>query len=133
MNDKDLNIALGKLFNGIELKAEKVELAVADELEAVLKAAQNNKKFSKSKVDEAATINKAAYRILQEQAKLDDTADKINKNAENLWKEFSKAARDLGINPRETPSFKVYNEILENLLTRSDEKSVSSVLTMRLK
>ena len=133
MNNKELNIALGKLFNGIELDTHKVELASLDELEAVLQAAKNNKKFSKQKVDEASTINKAGFNILKEQIKLDETADKINKNADNLWKEYSKSANDLGINPRETRAFKIYNEILENLLTRSDERSVSSVLTMRLK
>ncbi len=133
MNEKELNIALGKLFNGIELDTQKVELGLADELQAVLKAAKNNKKFSNKKEDEAATINKAAFNILKEQIKLDETADKINKNADNLYKEFAKSAKDLGVNPKETQAYKTYNEILENLLTRSDEKSVQSILTMRLK
>ena len=65
MNEKELNIALGKLFNGIELDTHKVELASLDELEAVLQAAKNNKKFSKQKVDEAATINKAVLIYLK--------------------------------------------------------------------
>ena len=62
----------------ITLKAEKIELASLDELEAVLQAAKNNKKFSKQKVDEAATINKAGFNILKEQMKLDETASSIS-------------------------------------------------------
>jgi|TARA_R110000765_G_scaffold144801_5_gene246882 hypothetical protein len=36
MNDKDLNIALGKLFNGIELDTHKVELALIDDVNSAL-------------------------------------------------------------------------------------------------
>tara|TARA_R110002050_G_scaffold190472_4_gene325149 strand:+ start:438 stop:815 length:378 start_codon:yes stop_codon:yes gene_type:complete len=32
MNDKELNIALGKLFNGIELDTQKVELGLVDDV-----------------------------------------------------------------------------------------------------
>ena len=131
----DLNFKnkAAKELDRITLKAEKVELGSVDELEAVLQAAKNNNKFSKQKVDEAATINKAGYNILKEQIKLDELAGKIEKNAENLYKEYSNKANDLGINPRETKAFKIYNDILAELLNRSDENSVKSVLTMRLK
>ena len=32
MNNKELNIALGKLFNGIELDTHKVELSIANDV-----------------------------------------------------------------------------------------------------
>ena len=32
MNDKEINIALGKLFNGLELKGERVELGLHDDM-----------------------------------------------------------------------------------------------------
>lgn len=41
MNDKEINIALGKLFNGLELKGERVELGLVDEIKKVDATAQN--------------------------------------------------------------------------------------------
>ena len=116
-----------------KLKAERIELNIVEDFKGILKASNNNYKFSEKNIDEAAAINKASFAILKQQIKLDETADKINKNADNLWKEFVKAAKELGVNPKETPTFKVYNEILSDLLSRPNEKSASSVLTMRLK
>ena len=41
-------------------------------------------------------------------------------------------AAELGINPKDAPAYKTYNEILSDLLSRSNEKSVLDVLKMRL-
>jgi len=126
--------ALNKLIreNKTELKAEKIELGIAEDFKGILKASNNNFKNSEKMVSEASTINDIAFKILMKQVKLDETADEINKNADNLWKEFSRMAKELGINPKDAPAYKTYNEILSDLLSRSNEKSVLDVLKMRL-
>jgi len=126
--------ALNKLVkeNKTELKAEKIELGIAEDFKGILKASNNNFKNSEKMVSEASTINDIAFKILMKQVKLDETADEINKNADNLWKEFSRMAKELGINPKDAPAYKTYNEILSDLLSRSNEKSVLDVLKMRL-
>ena len=118
--------------NKTELKAEKIELGIAEDFKGILKASNNNFKNSEKMVSEASTINDIAFKILMKQVKLDETADEINKNADNLWKEFSRMAKELGINPKDAPAYKTYNEILSDLLSRSNEKSVLDVLKMRL-
>ena len=114
------------------LSVQKVELGITEDFKGILKASNNNYKNSENMVSEASTINGVAVKILEKQIKLDKTADEINKNADNLWKEFQGLAKDLGINPKDTPAYKTYNEILSDLLSRSNEKSVLNVLTMRL-
>jgi len=113
-------------------KVEKIELGITEDFKGILKASNNNFKNSEKMVAEASTINDIAFKILQKQIKLDETADEINKNADNLWKEFSRMAKELGINPKEAPAYKTYNEILSDLLSRSNEGSVLDVLKMRL-
>jgi hypothetical protein len=113
-------------------KIEKIELGITEDFKGILKASNNNFKNSEKMVAEASTINDVAVKILHKQIKLDETADEINKNADNLWKEFSRMAKELGINPKEAPAYKTYNEILSDLLSRSNEDSVLSVLKMRL-
>ena len=121
-----------KAFNLKAEKVERIELGITEDFKGILKASNNNFKNSEKMVSEASTINDIAFKILQKQIKLDETADEINKNADNLWKEFSRMAKELGINPKEAPAYKTYNEILSNLLSKPRERSVSNVLTMRL-
>ena len=127
--------ALNKLVreNKTELKTEKVELGIADDFKGILKASNTNFKNSEKMIEEASTINDIAFKILQKQIKLDEIADEINKNADNLWKEFSGMAKELGINPKEAPAYKTYNEILSNLLSKPRERGVLDVLKMRLR
>tara|TARA_R110000823_G_scaffold305660_1_gene427808 strand:- start:417 stop:821 length:405 start_codon:yes stop_codon:yes gene_type:complete len=123
---------IAKAENKTELASEKVELALADEFKGILKAADVNYKASEKMVSEASALNSASLNILQKQTKLDETAANINKNADDLYKRFQSLAKDLGINPKDTPAYKTYNDILSKLLSRSNEKSVRSVLKMRL-
>ena len=122
---------IAKAENKTELASEKVELALADEFKGILKAADVNYKASEKMVSEASALNSASLNILQKQTKLDETAANINKNADDLYKRFQSLAKDLG-NPKDTPAYKTYNDILSKLLSRSNEKSVRSVLKMRL-
>ena len=58
--------ALNKLVreNKTELKAEKIELGIAEDFKGILKASNNNFKNSEKMVSEASTINDIAFKIL---------------------------------------------------------------------
>jgi len=116
-----------------ELSAQKVELGLVDDFKGLLKAAEILKKNSKKNISEASTINDMAVRLLQQQEKIDNKSIQLEKKAATLWKQYQKAANELGINPRSTPSFKIYEDVLEQLLLTSREVDVKSVVTMRLK
>jgi 6-phosphogluconolactonase/glucosamine-6-phosphate isomerase/deaminase len=124
-----------KLFkeDKTELSAEKIELRLVDDFKNVLKDAQNVEKNSKKNISEASSINKDAVKLFQKAEKLDNTVSKLEKEAENLWNEFKKASNELGIDAKNTSTFKIYNDILEQLLLSSRSQDVKSVLTMRLK
>tara|TARA_B110000285_G_C14506800_1_gene330567 strand:+ start:34 stop:423 length:390 start_codon:yes stop_codon:yes gene_type:complete len=111
----------------------KVELGLVDDLKGLLKAAEILKKNSKKNISEASTINDMAVRLLQQQEKIDNKSIELEKKAATLWKQYQKAANELGINPKNTPSFKIYEDVLEQLLLTSREVDVKSVVTMRLK
>ena len=124
-----------KLFKEekVELSSQKIELGLIDDFKNVLKDAENLKKNSKKNISEASSINKDAIKIFQKAEKLDNTVGKLEKEAKNLWNEFKKASNELGIDERKTSAFKIYDDILEQLLLSSRSEDVKNVLTMRLK
>ena len=115
------------------IELAKVELGLVDDLKGLLKAAEILKKNSKKNISEASTINNMAVKLLQQQEKIDNKSIELEKKAATLWKQYQKAANELSINPKNTPTFKIYEDVLEQLLLTSREVDVKSVLTMRLK
>ena len=101
MNDKDLNIALGKLFNGIDLKTEKVELNIfSDYIKELDKISSKTRDKSESDLEEVKKIIKRNISNL----------NKLKSKADNIHKEYmrvgDKAAKDLDIAPAQIPDFK---------------------------
>jgi len=127
--------ALNKLVreNKTELKAEKVELGLVDDLKSILKSAEKYKKESKENIKSAEGINKQSLQILQKQEALDKKLNKAEDDAKKTYNQFKKAAKELGVNDKDSPAFKINEEILSNLLLSSREEDVRSILTMRLK
>ena len=114
-------------------KLEKVELGLVDDLKTILKLAEKYNKESKENIKQAESINKQSLQILQKQEALDKKLIKIEDNAKKTYNEFKRAVKDLGINDKDSPAFKINEEILSNLLLSSREDDVKSILTMRLK
>jgi DNA repair ATPase RecN len=122
MNNKELNIALGKLFNGIELDTHKVELSIANDVKKLyseyidLGDAEDNALRSvntarmdlekvenkyKSKLKEVLSMEKKLDKALQELGYtrdtfgLDDDLRKAKDGAEQRIKFLSKAISQL--------------------------------------
>ena len=83
MNEKELNIALGKLFNGIELKAEKVEFNAEKDIR------EDMDRLDKS-FQEAQQKRILAQRIYH------NTASKT-KNARKFAEDAIRKAKELGV------------------------------------
>ena len=116
-----------------ELKTQKIELGIVDDLKSILKLAEKYKVESKKNIKLATGLNKQSLQVLQKQEELDKKLIKTEKSAQKIYNEFKKAAKDLGINDKDSPAFKINEEILSNLLTSNREDDVKSILTMRLK
>ena len=131
---EDILQALSELIKEkTELKAEKIELGLVDDLKSILKLAKKYKEESKKNIKLATGLNKQSLQVLQKQEELDKKLIKTENSAQKIYNQFKKAAKDLGINDKDSPAFKINEEILSNLLTSSTEDDVKSILTMRLK
>lgn len=95
MNDKELNIALGKLFNGIELDTHKVELASnGDKILKELNAIFDDLGKEESKIDKPYN---ALRNILIDWFQLLDTSESDVDEQEDKLKKFISDVQDLGL------------------------------------
>lgn len=91
MNDKEINIALGKLFNGLELKGERVELGTHDDIMSDVSA--NDKSRSKFRQILRSTMSDLA-KAMGHIENIQKRNPKIEKNSKKLEKDI----KALGIN-----------------------------------
>ena len=133
-----MNPQLNKVFSKLakaekrELASEKVELGLIDEFKALKNASKNFQNQSDDNIKEASVINRNALQLISKQEILDKKSSDFEKRADSLYKEYEKAAKDLGLNPKNSEAFKIYNDVLAELLKTKDVKNIKSVLTMRM-
>lgn len=113
MNEKELNIALGKLFNGIELDTHKVELAspATKNLKGFLKNIDNELKNFDINIKELKDV-KISIEVSIEQA--EETLNIANRRINGI----EIAAKDLGIVPNAIP---LYMELVKKTEDLSKE------------
>lgn len=116
MNNKELNIALGKLFNGIELDTHKVELADYD----FKKYMQDyDKSFTKYRSDYRNGINAAKSATDKHFVEVFDILDKAEKEMDT----FGNKAKELGIDFRDTKQWNEFQQLKKILLSRKSDIS----------
>ncbi len=100
MNNKELNIALGKLFNGIELDTHKVELGLdidgefkkADKkANSAIKSAQSNLTQSLGAIDDAIKAHKVYLGIYSDGY---DKIAKIDKDLARGWDKLNNGLKN---------------------------------------
>lgn len=100
MNNKELNIALGKLFNGIELDTHKVELGIdikgefkkADKkANSAIKSAQSNLTQSLGAIDDAIKAHKVYLAIYSDGY---DKIAKIDKDLARGWDKLNNGLKN---------------------------------------
>ena len=105
MNNKELNIALGKLFNGIELDTHKVELALMDDIKNQYKSVKDtNRKLLDIESDflKNRKALKSFSEILNEQSKrllelcndIEQASNKIGIDTPKEVELYKKEAKD---------------------------------------
>jgi ribosome-binding ATPase YchF (GTP1/OBG family) len=116
MNNKELNIALGKLFNGIELDTHKVELSVIDDV----------KKIQNEIVE--ADVKLLAKNILRELRVAETKIEKSVKAGSKLkskLKEAENMVKDLGV---KTSGLAWYEDAQSSLRYLEDLKDYLSTI-----
>ena len=100
MNNKELNIALGKLFNGIELDTHKVDLALMDDIKNQYKTVKDtNRKLLDIKSD-----------FLKKRKALISFSEILNEQSKRLLElcnDIEQASNKIGIDtPKEVDMYK---------------------------
>ena len=121
MNNKELNIALGKLFNGIELDTHKVELGSLKEMRtqsdklaglyANLYETQIDLMVNRKKLDEQ--INDAK--------RLENDAGRMLDKAYAVYNEFEQKAKDLGLDYKMNKEYKELDDSINAVLSEMDK------------
>ena len=115
-----------------ELAKHEVNLAIVDEFKAMYNASKLFKDNTEKNIKDAAFVNKQALQIISAQEAIDKKQEDLEKKAEKLYNEFSKAAKELGLNPKDSEAFKLYNDILKELVSSGDAKSIKSIVSSRI-
>ncbi len=108
MKDKDLNIALGKLFNGIELDTHKVELNLVGDIKNVSKNISNELKNFDINIKELKDVKRSIDVSI-------DQAKQTSKRGNSLLKEINKQANELGVPVSEINGVKEFIKLLVDL------------------
>lgn len=121
MNNKELNIALGKLFNGIELDTHKVELGSLKEMRtqsdklvglyADLYEAQIDLMVNRKKLDDQ--INDAK--------RLENDAGRMLDKAYAVYNEFEQKAKDLGLDYKMNEEYRELDNSINSVLSELDK------------
>ena len=90
MNNKELNIALGKLFNGIELDTHKVEFSIADD---VKKLYSEYIDLEEAESGALRSVNDARNDLEKMEGKYKNLIKEIG----SMEKKLDKAINDLGV------------------------------------
>lgn len=91
MNDKEINIALGKLFNGLELKGERVELGLVEDFEKVFEAAiDKDAKIGVGLIDDLRKAEVAYKKVEDDYAKAIKIGEKVKKAVKDLGVDLPK-------------------------------------------
>ena len=120
MNNKELNIALGKLFNGIELDTHKVELNIGSKY--INKAEQIEKEYRNALGD----IKNFAIKLEGAENDVVKAIKKYKDNLQDYEKVVRKELKDFGVD--KLPN-SVGEENLIDLRKFRDIKSIKSIVT----
>lgn len=106
MNDKEIYIALGKLFSGLDLKAEKYEFSLISEMKTNVKDAQKLiNKLEKEGAKYQSIENEMVKAYSQLMRFRNEVYNLSHRDMTINIKKFDKEARELGINPTENKDF----------------------------
>ena len=102
--NKEVSIALGKLFKDVSLKGERVELGSLDELKKALKRIEEDFKFMDNNKKISLKAIKDARLSLWVDA--DQSEKSLNRYVHPIINKFVKAAKELGVKPENIAEYK---------------------------
>jgi chromosome segregation ATPase len=121
------------LFGKTELKSEKVELGVVQDIDVVLKAANDLKKQSEPFGKEIFDLNSRIRTVLSKFQEIEKNSNNLENKSKELFNQFKKQATELGLNINGSDAEKKYEEILSQLLTLPTAKEAKDIILTSIK
>jgi Zn-finger domain-containing protein len=113
MNNKELNIALGKLFNGIELDTHKVELNIVDDFEKAFSKAND---IESNAILQTVNITNAINKAID----IYKEAGKAYLRANASYQKIEQMTKELGVEPQ--GKIKAYAEEVSKSIKTIDQE-----------
>ena len=121
------------LFGKTELKSEKVELGVVQDIDSVLKVANDLKKQSEPFRKEIFDLNSRIRTVLNKFEEIEKNSDNLENKSKELFNQFKTQAKELGLDVNGSDAQKKYEEILSQLITLPTYKEAKDIILTSIK
>jgi len=112
----EITRALNSKSDKVDLKAEKIELGLVEDLKSLESEAKKLVSESNKDFNKALGMAKEIGGMIDAQTEVNKKAVGLEKIASSKWKEYQSKAKELGIDPRSTDAFKNHEGVLSQLL-----------------
>ena len=121
------------LFGKTELKSEKVELGVVQDIDSVLKVANDLKKQSEPFGKELFDLSSRIKTVLSKMQEIEKSSANLENKSTELFNQFKKQAVELGLDINGSDAQKKYEQILSQLLTLPTYKEAKDIISGSIK
>jgi hypothetical protein len=121
------------LFGKTELKSVKVELGVVQDIDSVLKVANDLKKQSEPFGKELFDLSSRIRTVLSKMQEIEKSSANLENKSTELFNQFKKQAVELGLDINGSDAQKKYEQILSQLLTLPTYKEAKDIISGSIK
>lgn len=121
-----------KLFK-TELATQKVELGVVQDIDSVLKVANDLKKQSEPFGKELFDLSSRIRTVLSKMQEIEKSSANLENKSTELFNQFKKQAVELGLDINGSDAQKKYEQILSQLLTLPTYKEAKDIISGSIK
>ena len=122
-----------KLFAKTELATQKVELGVVQDIDSVLKVANDLKKQSEPFGKELFDLSSRIRTVLSKMQEIEKSSANLENKSTELFNQFKKQAVELGLDINGSDAQKKYEHILSQLLTLPTYKEAKDIISGSIK
>ena len=126
-------IVINSLFGKTELKSTKVELGVVQDIDSVLKVANDLKKQSDPFGKELFDLSSRIRTVLSKMQEIEKSSANLENKSTELFNQFKKQAVELGLDINGSDAQKKYEQILSQLLTLPTYKEAKDIISGSIK
>ena len=126
-------LVMNSLFGKTELKSEKVELGVVQDIDSVLKVANDLKKQTEPFGKELFDLSSRIRTVLSKFQEIEKSSANLENKSKELFNQFKTQAKELGLDVKGSDAEKKYEEILSQLITLPTFVEAKTIISNSIK